>query len=317
MHAVHLQSGDVVALQKRFLESLELLKGDPADDVIRKHGQELAAELERHNHCTQQGVLKAMGELRETVAALANGLRALTEQSDVAMQIEALQTIVTTAISPTELEAGRSQIEDLIQLISKKERERAERYGVFVQELNNRIKELEPARGEKATQQNRPNLVTPAASQNDTLTAIPNGVAAREAILNAQAANHPPHLAVMHLQSLDLLNARFGQRIGDQIVLTCCQHLASNLCRENDRIFRWRGPAFVALLERDDSPAGVGREISHVCNSIACSFFGEPHRSILIPVKLASTTIAIESRLVTEIFDSIERFIVRAGRPMS
>ena len=184
----------------------------------------------------------------------------------------------------------------------------------FLQKLQQQIDKMEGARPPDSAFEEPIAAVPP---QTDPLTGIPNGLAAREAVLEAQSGERPPYLCVIHIQSLDLLNARFGQRIGDQIVLACSQHLANNLCRSGDSIFRWRGPAFVALLDRDDTPAGVSREVSHVCNSIASSFFGEPHRSILIPVKLASTTFSMESRLVSEIFESIERFIVRAGRPAS
>jgi GGDEF domain-containing protein len=315
MHSPHLAPQDGALLQQNLMATLVGLQGDPADDVVRKLGHEAIAELERHNKMTQQATAQTLGELRDTISALSEGLRTLTGKSEVASHVEALQQIVTTATSATELEAGRAQVEELIQLIGRKERDRTSRQEEFVRELQERIEQLEEAKNRTGADAARELAIH--APTMDMLTGVPNGVAAREAILNAQATDRPPHLAVMHIQSLDVLNARFGQRIGDQIVLTCCQHLASNLCRENDRIFRWRGPAFVALLDRDDSPAGVGREVSHVCNAIASSFFGEPHRSILIPVKMASITIALESRLITDVFDSIERFIVRAGRPNS
>jgi GGDEF domain-containing protein len=195
--------------------------------------------------------------------------------------------------------------------LAAKERERAARQNEFVQELRARIAQLE--RVNTKTDENGMEVAAPV-PLIDALTGVMSGAAAREAILNAQADDHPAHLAVIHIQSLNVLNTRFGQRIGDQIVLTCCQHLANNLCRERDRIFRWRGPAFVALLERDDSPAGVGREVSHTCNAIPSGFFGEPHRSILIPVRMTSTTVPLEGRLITDVFDAIERFIARAER---
>jgi GGDEF domain-containing protein len=315
MHSPHLVPEDGAALRQALMAVLDGVKGEPAEEVVRKFGQEAAAELERHNKATQQELSKTLGELRETISALSEGLTKLTGKSEVATHIAALQTIVTSATSTEELEAGRAQVEGLIELIGRKEDERAQRQQSFVNELQRRIEELEKAESRTGAEAAR-ELVAQAPT-TDTLTGVPNGVAAREAVLNCQTSDRPPHVAVIHIQCLDVLNARFGQRIGDQIVLTCCQHLASSLCRETDRIFRWRGPAFVVLLDRDDSPAGVGREVSHACNSISSSFFGEPHRSILIPVKMASAMIPIESRLITDVFDSIERFIVRSGRPNS
>jgi GGDEF domain-containing protein len=317
MHAVHLQAQEVEPLQTKFLQALEQMKGEPSDDLIRRAGHDLSGELERYNKAATLSVKSTLEGLRETVSGLSEGLRALAGQSEVAAHIDTLHSLVAGAQTAAEFEAGRVRIQEIVRLLGDKDRERSSQLNAFVQELQERIKELESRPQSRGAMALATQGTQAAPAQIDALTGIPNGAAAREAVLHAQAGDPLPHLAVIHIQSLDLLNARFGQRIGDQIVLTCCQHLASNLCREKDRIFRWRGPAFIALLERDDSPAGVAREISHVCNSVSSSFFGEPHRSILIPVKMVSSTLPIESRLVTEVFDSIERFIVRAGRPVA
>lgn len=52
------------------------------------------------------------------------------------------------------------------------------------------------------------------------------------------------------IERMAIINARFGYRVGDQMIAGLRQHLTDNL-PEGDRLFRWRGPYLLALIERD------------------------------------------------------------------
>jgi GGDEF domain-containing protein len=62
---------------------------------------------------------------------------------------------------------------------------------------------------------------------------------------------------VFGIERMPIINARFGYTVGDQIIAGLQQHLASNL-PPGDRLFRWRGPYLLALIERDMA-AGLPR----------------------------------------------------------
>lgn len=55
---------------------------------------------------------------------------------------------------------------------------------------------------------------------------------------------------VFGIERMAVINARFGYRVGDQMIAGLKQHLTDNL-PEADRLFRWRGPYLLALIERD------------------------------------------------------------------
>ena len=195
MNAVYLEAADVEGLQGQFLKALETLKGDPNEASIKSAGRELADDLERYNKATQRAVTSSVVGLKETVSALTSGLRAFTEESGLTAQIETLQTIITNAKTPEELEVGRAQIGEVIEHLSQKERERTAKLGEFVGELQTKIDALESAAHHEAAAAGPVAQAMPA--QMDTLTGIPNGAAAREAILHAQAGDPLPHLAVI------------------------------------------------------------------------------------------------------------------------
>jgi GGDEF domain-containing protein len=52
------------------------------------------------------------------------------------------------------------------------------------------------------------------------------------------------------IERMAVINARFGYPVGDQMIAGLRQHLTDNL-PEGDRLFRWRGPYLLALIERD------------------------------------------------------------------
>jgi GGDEF domain-containing protein len=306
--AVHARAEQLIALQKTFQNALDELGTHPSADALQNASQLLCQELERHNREAQEMYLASMAELKQTAKVLSDQIGAITGGTEKNRGLEAMESILAEATTADEVASVRDELVQAMQTLRQNETARKARTEAFLSELEGRILQLEETGGQVA-------VVPGAIAQVDSLTGLPDGQAAREAIVAAQGEDATVHLAIMYIQSLDVLNARYGQRIGDQIILTCCQFLASNLCREHDRMFRWRGPAFVALLQRDDSPAGVSREVAQVCGGLPSSFFGEPNRTILIPIRINSIALPLGSQYCTELFESIDRFILRSGRP--
>jgi GGDEF domain-containing protein len=97
----------------------------------------------------------------------------------------------------------------------------------------------------------------------DTLTGLQARGGAERALAAALAAGVPAYAALFVVDRLHLINARYGYSTGDQMLRVVCDHLASGLS-PGDRFFRWTGPAFVALMERVESPAEIEQEINRI-----------------------------------------------------
>lgn len=104
---------------------------------------------------------------------------------------------------------------------------------------------------------------TSAAAAPDTLTGLQARGCAERALAAALDAGLPAYAVLFVVDRLHLINARYGYSTGDQILRVVCDHLASGVS-PGDRLFRWTGPAFVALMERVESRAEVEQEINRI-----------------------------------------------------
>jgi GGDEF domain-containing protein len=117
--------------------------------------------------------------------------------------------------------------------------------------------QLEIVQGVKSSQK------TSAAAAPDTLTGLQARGCAERALATALDAGLPAYAALFVVDRLHVINARYGYSTGDQILRVVCDHLASGVS-PGDRLFRWTGPAFVALMERVESLAEIEQEINRI-----------------------------------------------------
>ena len=117
--------------------------------------------------------------------------------------------------------------------------------------------QLEIAQGVKSA---KPANVPPAA---DGLTGLQARGGAERALSRALESRSPAYAALFVVDQLHLINARYGYSTGDEMLRQVCGHLKSRMS-PGDRLFRWTGPAFVALMERVESTADIQQEINRM-----------------------------------------------------
>ena len=83
----------------------------------------------------------------------------------------------------------------------------------------------------------------------DPLTGLETRPSAERAIGAAIERGATAYAALFVVDRLHLCNARYGYSTGDQILARVHRHLGTYLSPE-DRLFRWTGPVFMALIER-------------------------------------------------------------------
>ena len=117
----------------------------------------------------------------------------------------------------------------------------------------------------------------------DTVTGLPCRPDAETAIAEAARSNSISFVAVMVLERLQVLNARFGREAGDEILASYSQMVKKSLTPQ-DQLFRWGGPALVAVLPRQRSLQLVRSEFTHIMETRLEHNIQTPSRSVLIPV---------------------------------
>jgi GGDEF domain-containing protein len=117
----------------------------------------------------------------------------------------------------------------------------------------------------------------------DSVTGLALRPDAEAAIAEAARSHGISFVAVMVLERLQILNARFGREAGDEILATYSQMVKKSLTSQ-DQLFRWGGPALVAVLARQKSLPLVRSEFTHIMETKLEHNIQTPSRSVLIPV---------------------------------
>jgi diguanylate cyclase (GGDEF)-like protein len=117
----------------------------------------------------------------------------------------------------------------------------------------------------------------------DLVTGLANFRAAQEAIRVAIAAKTSTYAVLLSVDRVESINSRFGFAVGDRILMLFSQHLAQRLS-QNDQLFRWRGPAFMALFERTAPEMSVRAEVARMVAPRLEQQIEIGERSVLLPI---------------------------------
>lgn len=97
----------------------------------------------------------------------------------------------------------------------------------------------------------------------DKVTGLEVRDSAEQALAAAIERGGPSYAALFVVDRLHLINAQFGYPTGDQILHMVGGHLRSCLFPQ-DLLYRWTGPAFLALLERGADLREIQTEIERI-----------------------------------------------------
>ncbi len=104
------------------------------------------------------------------------------------------------------------------------------------------------------------------APEIDKVSGLQEREEAEQAIVAAIERGRLAYAALFVVDRLHLINAQFGYATGDRILREFCEHLRSSLLPK-DRLFRWTGPAFLAVIERSEEPAELEADIQRIAGS--------------------------------------------------
>jgi len=120
----------------------------------------------------------------------------------------------------------------------------------------------------------------------DPVTELPGEAAARAQFLTALHSGEQRHVVVFVLGSAQRINLRFGREVGDEVVRELKRYVASQL-QPGDRMFRWPGPAIVALLAGSEQFEKIRSRMKRFLEKSIEREFDVNGRSVLIPLSIA------------------------------
>jgi GGDEF domain-containing protein len=140
----------------------------------------------------------------------------------------------------------------------------------------------------------------------DSATGLRTRSAAKTAFHAALQTPGRKYVVAAVVNRIQSVNRHFGYAVGDQLLKKFSDLFGATLAK-TDRLFRWRGPALVALLEREESIHAVQAEIRRI-NSKRIEGVLEVGEGALLPVSASWLVLALDSS-AADMAKAIEKFI--------
>jgi diguanylate cyclase (GGDEF)-like protein len=244
---------------------------NPADLLVRAGW--VLNELEQHTRRAERVHRLQNTELQNMVKMMASALSNISATSKV--NISKLNDIAKNVGVASELNDVRlikSKLSECLIDIQEEAKRQQTEIAETIQELR---EGLDRGREEPAHAGHGKTL--------DNVTGLPCRPDAESAIAEAARSTSISFVAVMVLERLQVLNARFGREAGDEILASYAQMVKKSLTSQ-DQLFRWGGPALVAVLARQRSLPLVRSEFTHIMETRLEHNIQTASRSVLIPV---------------------------------
>jgi len=119
--------------------------------------------------------------------------------------------------------------------------------------------------------------------ETDRATGLPGKGEAERAIQLALTSPGGKYLLVAVCSRVQAVNARFGYAVGDRVLAAFAEHFKKGLSPQ-DQVFRWQGPAIVAVLERPLRIDRVRYEVRQFADQKLERTMELGQRSVLIPI---------------------------------
>jgi len=120
-------------------------------------------------------------------------------------------------------------------------------------------------------------------SNLDSATGLPGKMEGERELHEALASPGTKFLLLAVINRLEAVNARFGFAIGDQVLALAAEHFRGALHAE-DKLYRWNGPAFVAVISRTADIGSVREEVRRFADKKLEKIFVIGSRSVLLPI---------------------------------
>ncbi|MCC6366653.1 MAG: GGDEF domain-containing protein [Bryobacterales bacterium] len=339
-HAFRWNQADYESFRQGMKETLQTLKSQPTPSSVLIAAGTLSQRIEHYNQGAQQVVERSVEELRDIIRVLMSSIESIrTDFDDSATALHHIEQIVGKTQTSEELRVAKVQLTHALGKLTEKTKERKQETSELLNKLQERVLILEhsstlgsaqrhgePAAGQKqavaahpapAAEARGADAGPPAADppvrqqsggepKLDPLTGLLNKEAAEDTILDLRSKPGQYYLAAFYVQRMARLNARYGDKVANELLFLCAQRLVNNLLHPNDQLFRWRGPAFVAVLEREDGVQDVQREVRQRIESrFQCELRGG---ALLVSIELASTVIPTKKGTLPELIEQVEGF---------
>ena len=229
-------------------------------------------------------------ELQTMLAMLTKTIAFLSESSKTSIeQLQVVERNLQTASSIADVRALRGKLNDCLAIV------RSESIRLH-DESQSRIAELKEGVERTAVYARAAGIEMPKAasrpavasrprrggSSDDSLTGLPGRDAAESRIAAGISLGKELVVTLFVVDRFTHLSGRFGDKVGDEILLLVAQHLGDQL--ETTPLFKWSGAAFAAIMEAQNPLHEIERQMRRAASKRLEKTIEEDHRMVLLPL---------------------------------
>jgi GGDEF domain-containing protein len=299
----HAVKGDAVDYE-RFRADMEKVQDSlgeqpNASEVLVLAGATVKA-LEDYNARTTRFLQLQTNELQTMIAMLTKTMTSLASGSESSVaRLQAVEKQLHKASMIEDFQSAKIRMSECLESLRTEIVRQREESARHVTELRDTIQQSKERTAAAATE----------SALRDAVTGLPERAEAEAALASASNGNRPIFAAIFVVERVDLINARFGHAVGDQILLYFYQHLAQSL-DPADRMFRWSGPALLALLDRHQTIGQLREELTRIASKRLAKTVTVGARSVLLPVAANWTLYPVsEIRPVQLLIQNLDEFV--------
>ena len=237
--------------------------------------------LDEYDHFAAKQKSLQTAELRHMVTMLTATVKAVTASNSA--QVSALGDIEHRIVTASELDDVRlmkSRLGDCLTEIRKETERRQKEADETIERLNQGLTDA------------RQRIGAALSEAQDRVTGLPGRPVAEAALARVGQEGSQVYAAIMVLDRLQALNARFGREVGDEVLASFTSLVQTNL-RAEDTLFRWGGPTLLALMPRTDIIDMVRSEVSRIMAIKLEHTVQMASRSLLVPISARWTVIPV------------------------
>jgi GGDEF domain-containing protein len=225
-------------------------------------------------------------ELQAMLAMMTQTITFLSDSSKTGIeQLHVVERSLRKASSIGDVRMLRAKLDDCLTLVrSESNRLRAESQAriAALQEGVERTANHMRSAGLASPEEPAPRPRERVAHLDDPLTGFEGRGAAEELIAANLTQNRDFVVALFLVDTFGRVSGRFGSETGDEVLLLVAQHVEEQLATRS--LFRWSGPAVVAILETEPSFDAVEQQMKQIASKRFEKTIDNDGRLVLLPI---------------------------------
>jgi diguanylate cyclase (GGDEF)-like protein len=264
---------------------------------------EAIKSIEMYNRGVQRSLHSQVKELQSIVSLFARSMLHISKGSgSSATNLRLIERQIEKAAQIDDLRALKSQLELSLKGICDEAAQQEERGATIANQIRDTMSRPESAA-----------MLTAAVSDIDLVTGLPSFNMVPTALGAAITDGRNAYAVLFCVDRIEIINSRFGPESGDRVLIALGQRLAQRFSGA-DVLFRWRGPGFLALIERTESEMAVRDEVTRLASARLEQEIELSGRSVLLPISNSWVLVALKNSDVEAVLKKLELFSVAQAR---